>query len=93
MYQIQYTGQFRKDLKLIKKRSDNEFELLREMVKTLEFGGHSLIPSKHKPHILSGHYSKHWECHVLSDLLLIWRQNDSEKSIILVRAGTHSDLF
>ena len=48
---------------------------------------------KHKPHILSGNYSKHWECHVLPDLLLIWIQNDSEESIILVRGGSHSDLF
>jgi mRNA interferase YafQ len=54
MYQIHYTGQFRKDLKLIRKRSNNEFELLREMVKIIEISGHSSIPSKHKPHILSG---------------------------------------
>ena len=93
MFQIQYTGQFKRDLKLIKKRSGNEFETLREMVRLIETDGHQLIPSKHKPHILSGNYSKHWECHVLPDLLLIWLQNDSEKTIALVRAGSHSDLF
>ena len=93
MFHIHYTGQFKKDLKLIKKRSVDEFELLRKMVYTIESGGHLSIPFKHKPHILSGNYSKHWECHVLPDLLLIWIQNDSEESIILVRVGSHSDLF
>lgn len=93
MYQIHYTGQFKKDLKLLKKRSVNDFESLRKVVEILEVGGHLSIPPKHKPHTLLGNYSKHWECHVLPDLLLIWLQNDPEKSIILVRTGTHSDLF
>jgi mRNA interferase YafQ len=93
MYQIHYTGQFKKDLKLIKKRSVNEFESLRVIVNVLEDGGHRAIPPKYKPHQLSGNYSQHWECHVLPDLLLIWLQNDTEQSIILVRTGSHSDLF
>ena len=39
MYQIHYTGQFKKDLRLIKKRSVNEFESLRVMVNLIEAGG------------------------------------------------------
>ncbi len=93
MYQILYTGQFKKDLKLIKKRSGTDFESLRQMVKIIEFGGHAAIPIKHRPHILRGNFAKHWECHVLPDLLIIWLQNDSEKSVILIRAGSHTDLF
>jgi mRNA interferase YafQ len=93
MYQIHYTGQFKKDLKLIKKRSVNEFESLRIMVNLIESGGHRAVPQKYKPHLLSGNYSKHWECHVLPDLLLIWHQNDTEQTVILVRTGSHSDLF
>jgi mRNA interferase YafQ len=93
MYQIQYTGQFKKDLKLIKKRSLSDFESLRTIVKILESGGCRSVPSKNKPHILSGKFAKHWECHVLPDLLLIWHQTDSEKSVILVRAGSNADLF
>ena len=93
MYQIYYTGQFRKDLKLIKKRSLSDFDSLRAIVKILETGGHLSLPAKHRPHILSGNFTKHWECHVSNDLLIIWLQNDSEKTVILVRAGSHSDLF
>ena len=93
MYQIHYTGQFKKDLKRIKRSSVIEFELLREMVRTIETGGHILISSKHNPHTLKGSYFRHWECHVLPDLLLIWLQNDTDRTIRLVRAGSHSDLF
>jgi mRNA interferase YafQ len=93
MFQIHYTGQFKKDLKLIKKQSVNEFEALRKVVCIIEEGGHFALPFKYKPHLLSGNYSKHWECHVMPDLLLIWLQNDAEGTIILVRAGSHSNLF
>ncbi|AYD47151.1 type II toxin-antitoxin system mRNA interferase toxin, RelE/StbE family [Arachidicoccus soli] len=40
-----------------------------------------------------GEYSNCWECHVKSDLLIIWREFEEELIIELVRAGTHSDLF
>jgi mRNA interferase YafQ len=63
------------------------------MVNLIEAGGHQAVPQKHKPHLLSGIYSKHWECHVLPDILLIWHQNDIEQTVILVRTGSHSDLF
>jgi mRNA interferase YafQ len=32
-----------------------------------------------------------WECHIEPDWLLIW--DDAEDAIILVRTGTHADLF
>jgi mRNA interferase YafQ len=32
-----------------------------------------------------------WECHIEPDWLLIW--DDAEDAIILVRTGTHTDLF
>ena len=93
MFQLSYTSQFKKDLRLIKKRSTSDFESLRQMVMIIESGGHSSIPSKNRPHILRGNYARHWECHVLPDLLIIWLQNNSKKTVILVRAGSHSDLF
>jgi mRNA interferase YafQ len=93
MYGIFYTGQFRKDLKLIKKRSSDSFVKLKNVVKTLESGGHLSLPASYKKHKLTGNYDKHWECHIHPDLLLIWLQNDGEKQIVLVRAGSHADLF
>ena len=93
MYQILFTGQFKKDLKLIKRRSAKDFEQLRQIVKVIEFGGHSAIPIKNRPHILRGNFANYWECHILSDLIIIWLQNDSEKTAVLIRVGSHTDLF
>jgi len=55
--------------------------------------GIKAVPQRHKPHILSGRFANHWECHILPDLLIIWLQNDTDNQVIFVRAGTHSDLF
>jgi len=93
MYAIGYSGKFKKDLNSIKKRSVDNFEELRVFIKELQKTGYQGIKPKHKPHKLSGNFSKHWECHVMNDLLLIWLQNESDKTIFLVRAGTHADLF
>lgn len=93
MYEIGFTGRFKKDLKIVKKRSEEEFELLRNFIKELQSSGFSGIDPKHKPHKLKGKYLRHFECHINHDLLLIWLQDENLKSILLVRTGTHSDLF
>lgn len=93
MYQLGYSGSFKKDLKLLNKRSSLQFELLRNFIKELQKTGHKGLDRQYEAHKLSGEYSRHWECHVLNDLLLIWLQNDIKKTISLVRTGTHSDLF
>lgn len=93
MYKIGYSGKFQKDIKLLKKRSFENFEQLRDFIKVLQIKGNKGIHPNHRPHKLSGKYSKHWECHVINDLLLIWKQDDVENTIILIRTGSHADLF
>ena len=34
-----------------------------------------------------------WEAHIESDWLLIWEQNDTELTLLMLTTGTHSDLF
>ena len=47
-----------------------------------------------KPHRLIGNYEGYLECHIESDLLIIWFQFDEEtKQIYLSRLGSHTDLF
>ena len=53
----------------------------------------SILPAKYKSHKLTGDYKGFWECHIQPDWLLIWLQDDTEKTITLARTGTHSDLF
>ena len=49
------------------------------------------LPAEFRPHRLVGTWSDFWECHVESDWLLIYDVNGSE--VLLVRTGTHADLF
>lgn len=93
MFELHITGKFKKDLKTLKKRSPQDFKLLRSFIQTLSETGFSGIDKKHKPHKLKGKYFRHNECHVLPDLLLIWMEDNQAMKITLVRTGTHSDLF
>jgi mRNA interferase YafQ len=90
VYSISTSKQFEKDFVLCAKRKYN-LDLLDEVIELLELKG--TLPSRFRPHRLSGSYSKYWECHIKPDWLLLWRQNDESKVIELARTGTHSDLF
>lgn len=90
MYSIEYSGQFKKSLKLAKKRGLS-LEPLYRVISILSEKG--ILPQEYKPHILSGKYSGIWECHIKPDWLLLWKQNDEELVLLLLNTGTHSDLF
>jgi len=93
MFEIVASTKFLKDLKLLKKRSLKDVELLQQIITVLAENGHKSLDKKHKPHKLAGNYKGYWECHVKPDLLLIWDENEQINLLELVRTGTHSDLF
>ena len=90
MYKIYTTNRFEKDLKLCKKRNYN-LNLLKEVIDLLQLEGK--LPIKYKPHKLSGDFDGCWECHIKSDWLLVWKQNDDKLTLLFTNTGTHSDLF
>ena len=90
MYNLIYSTKFKKDIKLCQKRN-YDFSTFKKIITLLEKNG--TIPPNYKPHILSGNFSNHWECHIKPDWILIWTQDDENKEIYLVRTGTNSDLF
>lgn len=90
MYKISRFNSFKKDFKRCQKRH-YDMELLAAVVARLAKSGK--LPAKYKPHKLTGNYVDRWECHIKPDWLLIWKQDEEEKEIILDRTGTHSDLF
>ncbi|MEZ3551802.1 MAG: type II toxin-antitoxin system YafQ family toxin [Muribaculaceae bacterium] len=51
------------------------------------------LPAIYRPHKLSGDYDGCWECHIQSDWLLVWEQNDTELTLLFIDTGSHSDLF
>ncbi len=90
MYEISYSNQFGKDLKLAAKRGF-DIDQLRDVIKNLQESGK--LHSRYRTHKLHGQFNNYLECHIKSDWLLIWKQEDTSKKIILTRTGTHTDLF
>ena len=89
MFTLKMTGQFKKDLKRIQ-NNPKKIEHLKTVLNFLKETG--VIPEIYNPHKLTGNYSGFMECHVESDLLLIWL-DENENIIKLVRLGSHSELF
>lgn len=83
-----YARQFKKDLKLAKKRRKDISKLKEVMSSLIE--EHKLA-EKYKDHDLRGEFTDYRECHIESDWLLIYKLHLSE--IYFARTGTHSDLF
>ncbi len=79
---------FRKDFKLMRKRS-KDIEKLKNIVSKLV--SKEPLPTKNRNHALTGNYKGFFECHIEPDWLLIYKI--TETSLILIRTGTHSDLF
>lgn len=90
MYALEYTNRFKKDLKRCNKRGYNLDELIK-VIDLLQRTGE--LPAMYKPHLLKGKYSGLWECHIKPDWLLIWHQDNSSLTLLMMNTGTHSDLF
>ena len=93
------SSQYKKDIKLARRRNLPEEELnepeeeLNEIV--LKLANDVSLSAKNKDHALQGEFVGCRECHIRPDWLLIYRKTDNNELQILelVRTGTHSDLF
>lgn len=90
MYDIVYSSQFKKKLKLCAKRG-LDMHKLQHVLEILSTG--AMLPAQYRQHKLSGNFAGCWECHIQPDWLLLWQQNDTELVLLLVDTGTHSDIF
>jgi mRNA interferase YafQ len=86
--EIKLTSEFKQDRKRILKRN-LDISLIENVVDNL--AKDIPLPPLNKDHNLMGNYKGKRECHIQPDWLLIYRK---EKDVlILVRTGSHSDLF
>jgi len=51
------------------------------------------LDKKYLAHKLSGKYKGDWEAHIKPDVLIIWFEITNDNEILLLRTGSHSDLF
>ena len=89
---IVLSGQYKKDLKLARKRNLPEEELNKVIY---NLASDIPLPAENKDHPLSGNMIGFRECHIKPDWLLIYNKetNGELHSLNLVRTGSHSDLF
>ena len=90
MLEIVPSNQFKKDLKLAKKRG-LKIDHLRDVVNTL--AQQQKLADSYKDHSLTGEYRGFRECHIEPDWLLVYRIDGGALELFLFRTGTHSDLF
>ena len=90
VYQVQWTKQYKKDVKLAKKRN-YKMEELYSIVEKL--ANDEILEERHHDHSLEGNWEGHRELHIRSDWLLIYQKKDNLLILELSRTGTHSDLF
>ncbi|MBR2998394.1 type II toxin-antitoxin system YafQ family toxin [Candidatus Saccharibacteria bacterium] len=92
MLEARYEKQFKKDLKLSRKRGKD----IKKFVTVVEILlSEEPLPAKYKDHVLTDdkRYKNVRECHLEPDWLLIYRIEKEVELLRLIRTGTHSDLF
>ena len=89
-YEIKPSNQFKKDVRLAKKRG-YDLKLLTSVIEKLANG--EILEPKYKDHQLSGNFGTYRECHIQPDWLLVYEVEDDKLILYLSRTGTHSDVF
>ena len=90
MFFLKYSSRFKKDLKPY--RYDKV--VLLELEKVLDFlAAGKTLPEKYKNHSLSGEFKGCFDCHLKPDLILIYKIENAEILVLLLRIGSHSELF
>jgi mRNA interferase YafQ len=85
---IRRTSQFRRDVKRMQ-RQGRGIVRLKSVLASLVAGQE--LAEEYRHHVLVGQYKGTRECHIEPDWPLIYESAESE--IILIRTGSHSDLF
>ena len=91
-YEVDYTTEFKKDYKKIKKQNKN-IEKLKTIIEQLASG--NKLEEKYRDHKLNDNkrFKDCRECHIEPDWLLVYRINNNQLILLLVETVTHSDLF
>ena len=82
------TTQFRKDLKVQKKRG-KDLQKVKDLIALVL--SEEPLPVRNRDHALTGNWSGWRDCHLEPDLLLSYKRSSDE--LTLGRTGIHSDLF
>ena len=88
MRQPEYSGQFKRDIKLMQKRHKDIAKLKTLMTLLIES---SPLADHYADHLLTCNWKGYRDAHIEPDWLLIYKVTES--TIRFERTGSHSDLF
>ena len=88
MRTFRFASTYKRDLKRIGRRN---YDLARLAAVLDLLAGGQTMPPERRDHPLRGVWQGCRECHVAPDWLLIYQLSASQ--VLLVRTGTHADLF
>ena len=89
-YEVKFTNQFKKDLKLAKKQG-KDLNKLYEVIDLLAKG--ERLEARYRDHALTGNYQETRECHIEPNWLLVYEHINDVLVLMLYRLGSHSELF
>jgi len=89
-YQRAPTRQFRRDLRRLE-RSGFDLAKLETVIDILSAGKELHVT--HRDHPLKGKLRGARECHIGPDWLLMYKKEDKELLLLLLRTGTHRDVL
>ena len=90
MREVVLSNRFKRDLKRAVRRGC-DITLLEKTVNLLAEG--QSLPESCRDHSLTGKWKGYRECHIEPDWLLIYKAVENELILLLMRTGTHADLF
>ena len=91
-YKVDFTTEFKKEYKKIKKQG-KDLEKLKNIIEKLACG--IILEQKFKDHKLLDNrkFRNCRECHIEPDWLLVYRIEKTELILLLIETGSHSELF
>lgn len=89
-YELDFTTQFKKDLKLIRKQGKDENKLKQVIGCLVE---DIPLEPKYRDHELTGQYKGCRDCHIEPDWVLVYKKDKDILVLLLQRTGSHAELF
>ncbi|EAI7060433.1 type II toxin-antitoxin system mRNA interferase toxin, RelE/StbE family [Campylobacter coli] len=90
MRKINLLRSFKKDYEKVKKQSW-DLNIIDDVIQCLM--NLDVLPTRLKDHALKGEFKDFRECHIKSNLLLIYQKHNNELELNILKLGSHSKLF
>ncbi len=82
---------YRKAIKKYSKLASFDIKKVEEVIKMIQ--REEILDRKYRDHELKGKFHGVRECHMESDLLLLYQIDEENKTLFLINIGSHPELF